>query len=193
MTVHHVCTTTSHLSICLFKVLKYWTSILFPVPFTLGELRLIFFLAACTWCYVLDFGTATQGCFSYCWALLIQSKGHFCSSPHPISKLEIHEKLGRDTHGTPDLSWPKRYFTPSDIPLNDRSWGKERKAGCSVIWHLSSKVTFVMVGSCFPVDGWTPAYPWALLSEFLVLLCLCVLLLFYLLDYIDFNPQVSLL
>lgn len=52
MTAHYVCTTTSYLSNCLFRVLKSW--ILFPVLFILDEIRLIFFLAAYAMFWICD-------------------------------------------------------------------------------------------------------------------------------------------
>ena len=43
---------------------------------------------------------------------------------------------------------------------------------------------------CFPGDGWTPACPREVVTEFLVLLCLCAWLLLYLLNCLYLNPQV---
>ena len=43
---------------------------------------------------------------------------------------------------------------------------------------------------CFPGDGWTPAYQWELVNEFLVWLCLRAQLLLYLLNCLYLNPWV---
>ena len=43
---------------------------------------------------------------------------------------------------------------------------------------------------CFPGDGWTPACPWEVVNEFLVLLCLHARLLLYLLNCSYLNPWV---
>ena len=50
---------------------------------------LIFFpIASMGLCFgfVLETVLITQGCFRYCWAVLTQSQGLFCFSPHPTSE-----------------------------------------------------------------------------------------------------------
>ena len=81
---------------------------IFLTVLVLDGLKLIFFIVACT---VLCFGFVTKTvlithqCLSYCWALLAQHQGLFCSSPHPTSKQaggaqEVGRRHSRD-------SWPQ--------------------------------------------------------------------------------------
>jgi len=46
-----------------------------------------------------------QGCFSYWWAVLTQSQGHFCFSPHPTSE-EAGSAQGAGRGHSQD-SWPQ--------------------------------------------------------------------------------------
>lgn len=81
----------------------------------------------------------TQGCVSYCWMVLAQVHGLFCSSPCPASEwLGMHKELGRDATGTVDSNWPKGYIRPCGIILSNKRWGKKEGGTHSGWWCLSS-------------------------------------------------------
>lgn len=78
-----------------------------------------------------------QRCFQYCWAVLTQSQGLFCSSPHSTSEeAGVHKELEMGTARTTD---------PGDIPGHMSScsainWGRgwcmaiaQGQAGHSVV------------------------------------------------------------
>jgi len=107
----------------------------------------------------------TQGCFSYCWAVLTRHQGLFCS----------HQRVG--------WGWAKGWegaqqgqLTPTDhrdTPCHRTSCsamtagGRWRKGGCSERWHLFSQVTITHDGAllswrwlntCLPMGSkeWIP-------------------------------------
>jgi len=85
-----------------------------------------------------------------------------------VSRLGLHKKLTGDTAGTDDPSWPKGYSMAYDVMLTLKREGKKKEP----LW---------VVEPCFPGDGWTPACRGEAVNEFLIFLCLCEWLLFYLL------------
>ena len=56
--------------------------------------------------------------------------------------------------------------------------------------RLSITLPLCMMEPCFPGDGWTSAWQWKVVNEFLVLLCLRPWLLLYLLNCLYLNPRV---
>ena len=97
---------------------SWYVCICISVP-GLAGIELIFFIAAHLW---LCFGSMTktvlitQGCFSYCWAVLTQHQV-FCffslsGAAPPASRLGVHKKLRGDTTEAADHDWPKGYFRP---------------------------------------------------------------------------------
>ena len=72
----------------------------------LTGIELIFFLVAgmgLCFGFVLKTVLITEGCFPYCWAVLVLSQGLFCFSPHPTSEEAGGAQGVRgDTAGTAD-------------------------------------------------------------------------------------------
>ena len=111
----------------------------------LAQIELIFFTVAsmglCFW-FVPKPVLITQGCFSYRWAVLTQSQGLFCFSPHSTNKRAGGAQgIGGDTAGTADPNWPKGYSVPYDVMLSIQSWRNVGRVGhclgtgwASVIW-----------------------------------------------------------
>ena len=67
----------------------FYSLMLFASVLVLAGIELIFFIVASMgmcFAFVLRTVLIAQGCFSYCWAVLTQSQGLCCSSPHPASE-----------------------------------------------------------------------------------------------------------
>jgi len=132
------------------KLQTGYISILF-----LAGIDLIFFIVACTGLFF-AFVTKTvlmiaQGYFSPWWAVLTRGKGLFSSSHHTTSdQVVVQKKLGGDTAGTADPSWPKGCPTSYGVLLNSRTWGMNEEEG-----------TFGVMTSVFPSDRkvwWRPVF-----------------------------------
>ena len=125
--------------------------------------------------FVLETVLIIQGCFHYCWAVLTQSQGLFCLSPHPTSE-EAGGAQGVWSGHSWD-SWPQLtkgishtiWHHAQHIELG----GGGGSRGHLEWWHLSSQVT-IMHGVLLSGDGWTPACQQELVNEFLVSLCVCM-------------------
>jgi len=121
----------------------------------LAGVELIFSIIACT---VLWFGfviktvLVTQGCFSYCWAVLTEHQGLFCFSSHPTS-----EEAG----GAPEIerrhswdSWPPT--DQRDIPYHTalcsaiKAGGRRRNGG------MFRATAFVFPSNSYVC--WSPAF-----------------------------------
>ena len=79
--------TEQHLRCCLLLGFTYTLSCSFVL--VLAGIELIFFIVASTglcFGFVLKTVLIIQGCFHYCRAVLTQSQGLFCFSPHPTSE-----------------------------------------------------------------------------------------------------------
>ena len=94
----------------------------------LAGIELNYFIVVCMglcFGFVLKTVLIMQWCFSYCWALLTQHWGLFCSSHCPAREYaRVHRKLGGDTAGTADPNWPKGYPIPYDIMLSNKTRGE---------------------------------------------------------------------
>ena len=113
----------------------------------------------------------TQGCFSYCWAVLTQSQGLFCSSHHPTSEeaggaQEVWRGHSRD-------SWPQLtkgiFHTIWHHAQHIKLGEEEGRGGRSEWWRLSSQVTVTHDGAllswrwlnaCLPMGSgeWIPRF-----------------------------------
>jgi len=71
-----------------------------------------------------------------------------------------------------------------------RTVGIMKKGRWSEYWCLFSRETAMHCEHCFLGGDWTSASQWEAVNEFLVLICLCAQLLFYLVNYLYLNPQV---
>ena len=73
--------------------------------------------------------------------------------------------------------------------LSVYSWGKKEEQGdIQSDGDCLPKEWLRVIEPCFPGDGWTPACRWEVVTEFLILLCLCMWLLFCLLNWFYLNP-----
>ena len=126
-------TTALHMSY-QYRIKGPWANILvnssLKIYVVLAGIELIFFIVASMglcFGFVQRTVLITQGCFRYCWAVLTQSQGLFCSSPTPSAGgLGVHKKLGGDAAGTADPNRPKGYSRPYDM-LSTWSWGNEEE------------------------------------------------------------------
>ena len=139
--------------------------------------------------FVLKTVLIIQRCFSHCWAVLTQSQGLFCFSPHPTSEwAEGAQEAGRG-HKPGQLSptdqWDVPYHTTSCSA--DKVGGRRRKR--RDVWSD---------GDCLPKSPWwSPAFlavpehlPASGKEWMNSLLCLCVQLLLYLLNRLYLSPRV---
>ena len=94
----------------------------------LAGIELIFFIVASRglcFGFVLKTVLITQRCFHHCWA-----KAFSASHPTPPARrLGVHKKLGRDTAGTADPTWPKGYSIPYGSCSVYKAGGRRRKGG----------------------------------------------------------------
>lgn len=120
--------------------------------------------------------------------------GLFCSSPHLTPPNQWvgwgHRRLLEGTQlGQLILT------DPMDFPGHMAWWsacraGRRRKQlGHLGWWHLSSQVTVMCYGVLLSCGWRTSAYPWGMLKEFLISLCLCQQLLFSPLNCSHLNPH----
>jgi len=117
----------------------------------------------------------TQGYFSYCWTVLTQCQGLFCSSHRPTSEQAGGaQEAGRGHSWDSWPSWLKGYLIPSDITLSNKNRGGRRRKGRTfeVMVFCLPKQSLHVMEPCFPGDGWTPACRWEAVNEFPILLCL---------------------
>lgn len=76
--------------------------------------------------------------FHYCWAVITQSQGLFCSTP--ISQGNGgHKEQGGDTAKTADPSWSKAYSIPHGIVISSAAGARRREEG----EHTSRVTAFV--------------------------------------------------
>ena len=101
----------------------------------LAGVELIFLIVASMgWCFGVVLETLiTQRCFPYCWAVLTQSQGLFCSSSHPTSEGAGGAQKGGRGHSQD--SWP-RLTTGISHTIRHRArhvkWGEGWRGGhCS--------------------------------------------------------------
>ena len=130
--------------------------------------------------------------------MLVQCQGFSVShAALPAHRLRVHKKSGGDTAGAvpdqagTDPNWPKAYSVPYSTVLSNKSWDKEGGRGdiqSYGIWLPKSQLG--MAEPCFPGIGWTPACPWEVVKEFLLLPCLHIELLLYLLNCLYLKPRV---
>ena len=137
--------------------LNIWTLSTFVLTnmLVLSGTELIFFLVASMglcFGFVLKTVFIIQGCFSYCWAVLTQSQGLFCSSPHPTSEeAGGAQEVGR---GHSRDSWPQLtkgiFHTVWRHAQHIKLGEEEGRRVHSEWWHLFSQVTVKRDGALLP-------------------------------------------
>jgi len=112
----------------------------------LAAIEFIFFAVASIglcFTFVLKTVLISQGWFSHCWAVLTESQGLFCFSPHPTSK-EVGgvQEVGRGCNWN---SWPpltKGTLHTIQCHAQHIKWGEEEgREGHLELWCLSSQGT----------------------------------------------------
>ena len=139
----------------------------------LSGIELTSFLVGRVFGFVVKKLLLIQGCFCYCWAVLIQH-GNLLTPPQQWSGKGAKRGHGRD-------SWPQPtkeiYRTIWRHAQRDKAGGRRRKRENVGSYDVrsSSQVTITHVTEpSFAGDGWTPACRWEGVNELHVLLCLHV-------------------
>lgn len=97
------------------------------------------------------------------------------------------KRLGGEQARTAQLTWPKGYSIPSGVMLSKNSVVRRRKGRVGYICNCSiclSKSPVHVMKPCLPGDGWTFAFPWKVLKEVLVWLCLHAQVFLYLWNWV---------
>ena len=99
--------------------------------------------------FVLQTVLTTQGCFLYCWAVLTQTHGLLCLSPHPTGKqAEAAQEAGRghSQDSRPQLTKGISY-TIQHHPQRIKWREEEGMGGCSERWDLSTQLAITHHGA----------------------------------------------
>lgn len=94
-------------------------------------------------------------------------------------RLEVQKKLGEDTAGTADHSWPQEY--PRPLMLSMQSWKEEERR--NGIWSDGVFLPQSPLHMVEPGDVWALDFAWEVGKGFLVLFFLCSHFLLYVLNF----------
>lgn len=72
-----------------------------------------------------------------CWTVLTQYQGLFSLSHCLYFPQGFNKRLGEDTAGTSDPSWPKSYSSPYNVSLSDKTVGRglQSSVALGLTWH----------------------------------------------------------